>query len=78
MVEYGWGGRSIDVDHWTPKKVVEGPSLWGTSAARELRMGLAEEGLRITVDVMKGNHKIAPGTCALWDGIVEARKHGYA
>jgi 2,3-dihydroxybiphenyl 1,2-dioxygenase len=88
MVEYGWGGRSIDVDHWTPKEVVEGPSLWGherlwlppegREKARELRMRLAEEGLRIPLDVMEGNHKIAPGTCALWDGIVEARKRGYA
>ena len=29
MIEYGWGGRSIDLDNWTPKEVVEGPSLWG-------------------------------------------------
>ena len=29
MAEYGWGGRSIDLDNWTPKEVVEGPSLWG-------------------------------------------------
>jgi 2,3-dihydroxybiphenyl 1,2-dioxygenase len=88
MVEYGWGGRSIDVDNWTPKEVVEGPSLWGhermwlppegRAQGRELRMRLAEEGLRIPLDVMEGNHKIAPGTCALWDGIVEARKRGYA
>ena len=88
MVEYGWGGRSIDVDNWTPKEVVEGPSLWGherlwlppegREKARELRTRLAEEGLRIPLDVMEGNHKIAPGTCALWDGIVEARKRGYA
>jgi len=88
MTEYGWGGRSIDPDNWTPKEVVEGPSLWGhermwltpegRAEARSLRMRLAEEGLRIPLDVMEGNHKIAPGTCALWDGIVEARKRGYA
>jgi 2,3-dihydroxybiphenyl 1,2-dioxygenase len=89
MTEYGWGGRSIDVDTWSPKEVIEGPSLWGhermwlpperRSEARMLRMQLAEEGLRIPLDVQDGNHKIAPGTCALWDGIVaEARKRGYA
>ena len=88
MTEYGWGGRSIDPDNWTPKEVVEGPSLWGhermwlpaegREQARALRMRLAEEGLRIPLDVMEGNHKIAPGTCALWDGVVEARKRGYA
>ena len=87
MIEYGWGGRSIDVDNWTPKEVVEGPSLWGherlwlppegRAQARELRMGLAREGLRIPVDVMEGNHAIAPGTCVLWDQIGEAKKRGY-
>lgn len=88
MVEYGWGGRSIDPDNWTPKEVVEGPSLWGherfwlppegRETARALRMRLAQEGLRIPLDVMEGNYKIAPGTCALWDRIGEARKRGYA
>jgi 2,3-dihydroxybiphenyl 1,2-dioxygenase len=88
MVEYGWGGRSIDPDNWTPKEVVEGPSLWGherlwlppeaRGEARALRMQAAAEGLRIPVDVVEGNHKIAPGTCVLWDTIGEARKRGYA
>jgi 2,3-dihydroxybiphenyl 1,2-dioxygenase len=88
MVEYGWGGRSIDPDNWTPTEVVEGPSLWGherlwlppeaRAEARAMRMKLAEEGLRIPVDVMEGNHKLAAGTCVLWDTIGEARKRGYA
>jgi len=87
MVEYGWGGRSIDVDNWQPREVVEGPSLWGhermwlspegRAQAREMRMKLAREGLRIPVDVMEGNHTLAPGTCVLWDTIGEARKRGY-
>src|SRR5262245_15440299 len=73
MVEYGWGGRSIDPDNWKPMEVVEGPSLWGherlwlpeeaRAEARALRMKAASEGLRIPVDVVEGNHKIAPGTC---------------
>ena len=29
MVEYGWGGRSIDTANWTPHERTEGPSLWG-------------------------------------------------
>jgi len=88
LIEYGWGGRSIDPDNWTPKEVVEGPSLWGherawltpegRAQARALRLGVAQEGLRIPLDVMDGNHTIAPGTCALWDSISEARKRGYA
>jgi 2,3-dihydroxybiphenyl 1,2-dioxygenase len=88
MVEYGWGGRSIDVDTWTPKEVVEGPSLWGhermwlppegRAVSRDLRMKAASEGLRIPVDVQDGGYKIAPGTCILWDSISEAKKRGYA
>jgi 2,3-dihydroxybiphenyl 1,2-dioxygenase len=88
MVEYGWGGRSIDPDTWTPKEVVEGPSLWGhermwlppegRKLSRDLRMKVASEGLRIPVDVQEGGYKIAPGTCILWDQIGEARRRGYA
>jgi 2,3-dihydroxybiphenyl 1,2-dioxygenase len=87
MVEYGWGGRSIDVEAWTPKEVVEGPSLWGhermwlppegREVSRKLRMKAASEGLRIPVDVQDGGYKIAPGTCILWDNISEAKKRGY-
>ena len=29
MVEYGWGGRSIDPSTWTPQERTDGPSLWG-------------------------------------------------
>ena len=29
MVEYGWGGRLIDVDTWQPHERKEGPSMWG-------------------------------------------------
>jgi 2,3-dihydroxybiphenyl 1,2-dioxygenase len=88
MVEYGWGGRSIDTESWTPKEVVEGPSLWGherlwlppegRKVSRDLRMKVASEGLRIPVDVQEGGYKIAPGTCVLWDKIGEAQRRGYA
>src|SRR5271170_1461100 len=29
MVEYGWGGRLIDVDTWQAYERKEGPSMWG-------------------------------------------------
>src|ERR1700734_3911789 len=29
LVEYGWGGRSIDPQTWTPQLRADGPSLWG-------------------------------------------------
>ena len=33
LFEYGWGGRSIDPDTWTPHERPEGPSLWGHERA---------------------------------------------
>ena len=41
LVEYGWGGRTIDTDNWTPHERTEGPSLWGHD-----RMWLPPEGAR--------------------------------
>ncbi len=77
LFEYGWGGRSIDPETWTPHERPEGPSLWGHERAwltpegrveaRELRMSMAEAGLREPVNVMEGNYRVAPGTCAWWD-----------
>ena len=29
MFEYGWGGRTIDTENWTPEVITQGPSLWG-------------------------------------------------
>ena len=29
LFEYGWGGRTIDLDGWEPEEVTYGPSLWG-------------------------------------------------
>ena len=29
LVEYGWGGRSIDPDSWKAVEMTDGPSLWG-------------------------------------------------
>jgi 2,3-dihydroxybiphenyl 1,2-dioxygenase len=88
MTEFGWGGRSIEVDNWTPREVTEGPSLWGhdrswlspeaLAESKRIRMQASAEGLRIPLDVMEGNHKVAPGTCLLWDAVSEARKRGYA
>jgi 2,3-dihydroxybiphenyl 1,2-dioxygenase len=77
LFEYGWGGRSIDPDSWTPHERTDGPSLWGHERAwltpegrveaRELRMSMAEAGLREPVNVLEGNFRVAPGTCLWWD-----------
>ena len=79
FVEYGWGGRSIDPNNWTPVEMTCGPSLWGhdrnwlsdegRAQARRLRLKAAEEGLREPVQVLDGNYTLAPGTCLWWDGV---------
>lgn len=85
MVELGWGGRSIDPETWTPHERTEGPSMWGHDRnwltpekrveARDLRMKHAREGLRVPVQVIEGNHQLAPGTCGWWDSVT-TRKTG--
>ena len=85
FVEYGWGGRSIDPQQWTPVEMTIGPSLWGhdrnwlppegRAQARALRLRAAGEGQREPVQVVEGNYTLAPGTCPWWDA---ARKSGWS
>ena len=79
MIECGWGGREVDPQNWKPVEMFDGPSLWGhervwlpekdREVAREMRMRAAASGLRAPVQVMEGNYKLMPGTCAWWDGV---------
>ena len=79
MVEYGWGGRVIDVDNWQPEEVTFGPSMWGhdrlwlppekRSEARRIRIEAAASGLRKPVNVIDGNYNPMPGVCPWWDGV---------
>jgi 2,3-dihydroxybiphenyl 1,2-dioxygenase len=81
MFEYGWGGRSIEVDTWQAQEVTDGPSLWGHERlwlppeqrveAREMRLRAAANGLREPVNVIAGNHRLAPGACPWFDGVRE-------
>ena len=83
MVEYGWGGRVIDVDNWEPEKVTWGPSMWGhdrmwmtqekREEARAIRIAAAATGLRKPVNVIDGNYKLAPGVCPWWDGMIRTQ-----
>src|SRR6266404_1725096 len=80
MVEYGWGGRVIDVERWRPEEVTWGPSMWGhdrlwmtpekRAEARAIRVAAAAAGLRKPVNVIEGNYKLAAGVCPWWDGVV--------
>jgi 2,3-dihydroxybiphenyl 1,2-dioxygenase len=86
LVEYGWGGRSIDTANWTPHERVEGPSLWGhdrmwlaeegRDEARQLRIRTAQAGGREPVNVMDGNYVRAADVCPWWNANVQARKTG--
>ncbi len=86
MVEYGWGGRSIDPDNWMPRERTDGPSLWGhdrtwlslekREEARDMRIGLAEAGGRVPLNVMDGNYLRARDVCPWWNANVAARKTG--
>jgi 2,3-dihydroxybiphenyl 1,2-dioxygenase len=86
LVEYGWGGRSIDPENWKPHERPEGPSLWGhdrmwltpekREEARELRIGVAEAGGRVPLNVMEGNYLRARDVCPWWDANIAARSRG--
>ena len=86
LVEYGWGGRTIDTANWTPHERTEGPSLWGhdrlwlteqgREEARNLRILAAQSGSREPVNVMDGNHRRAADVCSWWNANVQARKTG--
>lgn len=70
MLEYGWGGKSIDVDRWQPRVLPEGPSLWGherswlpadlRQRALEARLQAARFGLRYPVHVRDGGFDVMP------------------
>ena len=82
MIEYGWGGRSIDRATWQPAELHYGPSLWGhertwmppeqLSATRTIRAKAAAEGQRAPVQVIHGNYTVGPGSCAWWSGLKQS------
>jgi 2,3-dihydroxybiphenyl 1,2-dioxygenase len=64
MVEFGWGGRSVDDATWQVTEMTHGPSLWGhertwlgpekRAEARALRLKAAADGLHAPVHVVPG------------------------
>ena len=86
LVEYGWGGRTIDPANWTPHERTEGPSLWGhdrswldAGRTRRRRATCASRSPKRAThpaQVMEGNYKLAPDVCPWWDATVGVRKIG--
>lgn len=77
LVEYGWGGRTIEPEGWVASEMTYGGSLWGhdpvgvspqARAARQaVRAQVARDGLRQPVQVADGNYHVGPSqTCAWW------------
>ncbi len=70
MIEYGWGGRAIDVDEWHAEKMDCGPSLWGhdrtwlddavRQEAAAMRRHGARQGLKAKVSVTPGHFVATP------------------
>lgn len=83
MIEYGWGGRDIDVATWEPFELPHGPSLWGhdrawlgpekRQEAKAMRLEAASEGIRAPLQVMAGNHTLLRGECPWFDAMRDAR-----
>jgi 2,3-dihydroxybiphenyl 1,2-dioxygenase len=79
FVEYGWGGRSIDPNNWTPEEITYGASLWGhdrdwleperLAAATAIKLKAAVDGLRAPVNVMDGNYARAATACPWWGSV---------
>lgn len=79
FMEYGWGGRTIDVAGWQPYEMHYGTSLWGhertwlppdkMEEAHRLREKAARDGQREPVQVMPGNYVMSHGTCPWWDSV---------
>ena len=77
MIEYGWGGRSIDPASWQPSEMKYGPSLWGhdrtwlppeqLAETRVARARAAAAGLRQPVQVIAGNYSADTSGCAWWE-----------
>jgi 2,3-dihydroxybiphenyl 1,2-dioxygenase len=84
MVEYGWGGRSIDPNTWVAQERQDGPSLWGhdrawlspakREEARAMRIANAEAGERMPLNVMDGNYVRARDACPWWNASIATGK----
>jgi 2,3-dihydroxybiphenyl 1,2-dioxygenase len=67
MMEYGWGGRTVDESTWTPREVTHGGSMWGHDrlwlddekrrGANEIRRKTILSGLGAPLQITRGQYK---------------------
>jgi catechol 2,3-dioxygenase-like lactoylglutathione lyase family enzyme len=80
LIEYGWGGREVDVATWQPTEMSTGASFWGHEGLRQSTVGdapppahLPPEGRRAPLQVMDGNYERLKGVCPWWDAMIAGR-----
>ena len=73
LVEYGWGGREVNVVTWQPQELNTLASFWGHDGLRRAIRGDASspppppQGRRAPVQVIEGNYQKLSGVCPWWD-----------
>ena len=80
LIEYGWGGREVDVATWQPIEMSTLASFWGHEGLRQSVLGDAPppphappEGRRAPLQVMDGNYQRLHGVCPWWDAMTAGR-----
>jgi 2,3-dihydroxybiphenyl 1,2-dioxygenase len=79
MMEYGWGGRTIDPATWQAEELVTGFSLWGhdrlwqtpehRAAGQRMALDMGRDGVRRPLQVLPGNHAMSIGACPWFDSM---------
>ncbi|MBR0840393.1 VOC family protein [Bradyrhizobium liaoningense] len=88
LVEYGWGGRSIDPATWTPYEMDRGTSLWGhdrdwmqpeqLAESRLIRAKVAADGVRAPVQVHGANYRTGTLPCMWWEDAKRGQAPNFA
>ena len=79
LIEYGWGGRELDVATWQPTEMSTLASFWGHEGLGQSVLGDAPiahsppEGRRAPLQVMEGNYQRLSGVCPWWDAMASRR-----
>ncbi len=83
LIEYGWGGREVNVATWQPVEMDTYASFWGHDGLRAAVRGDAPppehlpppppEGRRAPIQVIEGNYQRLSGVCPWWDAVTAGR-----